>query len=51
MQDKIEITTERTVICYGEELVGGHPKVYLEIDDRNEIICPYCSKKFVFKEE
>jgi len=37
----------------GEEDVGGHPKVYLEISAHNEnyIVCPYCSKKFIFKSQ
>ncbi|ADE30460.1 zinc-finger domain-containing protein [Rickettsia prowazekii] len=36
-----------SVSCHGKEPLYGHPKVYLEIDkEKNEIICPYCSKKF-----
>ena len=25
----------------------GHPRVYLEIDDRGYVECPYCDKRFV----
>ena len=34
--------------CGGGTL--GHPKIYLEIGAANEVICPYCSRRFVFKE-
>lgn len=25
----------------------GHPRVYLEIDERGYVDCPYCDKRFV----
>jgi uncharacterized Zn-finger protein len=50
MKEKIEYVTQRTVSCNGDSDIDGHPKVYLEIDQTNEVICPYCSKKFVYKE-
>jgi len=25
----------------------GHPRVYLEIDERGFVDCPYCDKRFV----
>ena len=27
----------------------GHPKIFLDMGDLNEIRCPYCSKLFVFE--
>ncbi len=27
----------------------GHPRVYLEIDDRGYVECPYCDKRFVLE--
>ena len=27
----------------------GHPKVYLEIDERGYVDCPYCDKHFVLE--
>ena len=27
----------------------GHPKVYLDMGDLNEIRCPYCSKLFILE--
>ncbi|MFY9589351.1 zinc-finger domain-containing protein [Rickettsia endosymbiont of Halotydeus destructor] len=36
-----------SVTCAGKEVPFDHPKVYLEIDPKKqEISCPYCSKKF-----
>ncbi|HWU02742.1 MAG TPA: zinc-finger domain-containing protein [Novosphingobium sp.] len=28
----------------------GHPRVYLEIDERGFVDCPYCDKRFVLDE-
>ena len=25
----------------------GHPKVYLKIGDEGEIVCPYCSRRYI----
>lgn len=27
----------------------GHPLVYLELDDNGQVVCPYCSRKFIHK--
>lgn len=27
----------------------GHPRVWLEIDERGYVDCPYCDKRFVLK--
>lgn len=37
-----------TVGCDGNGPLG-HPRVYLKIDDRGEIVCPYCSRRFVLE--
>ena len=29
----------------------GHPKVYLNMGDDNEMVCPYCSEKYEFRSE
>ncbi|MEH6629616.1 MAG: zinc-finger domain-containing protein [Halopseudomonas aestusnigri] len=42
---------ESTVVsCDGGSGPNGHPLVYLNMEGKNEISCPYCSKKFVLKE-
>ena len=44
-------TSQYNVYCSGDENDGsGHPKIYLTIDPNvGEIVCPYCSKKFIMK--
>jgi uncharacterized Zn-finger protein len=27
----------------------GHPRVWLEIDERGHVDCPYCDKRFVLE--
>ncbi len=42
---------ETTVVaCDGGSGPNGHPLVYLNMEGKNEISCPYCSKHFVLKE-
>ncbi len=41
-----EFVKSKKVSCDGGGGVLGHPKVYLEMGDEKEIICPYCSKLF-----
>jgi uncharacterized Zn-finger protein len=44
--NEVVISDKREVSCDGGEL--GHPKIYLKIKDK-EIICPYCSKQFIYE--
>ena len=41
-------TNKKQVSCKGKEVPYDHPNVYLGIGDDNKIICPYCSKIFVY---
>mgnify|MGYP001157303767 FL=1 len=45
----IEVERKR-VACDGGGGTLGHPKIYLEMGAAYEVICPYCSRRFVFKE-
>ena len=38
------------VACEGEGGPLGHPRVYLRIGPKREIVCPYCSRRFVLAE-
>ncbi len=38
------------VACEGEGGPLGHPRVYLRIGPAREIVCPYCSRRFVLAE-
>ena len=44
------LVDKTTVACDGGDGPLGHPNVYLKIGDEREIVCPYCSKKFIFAE-
>ena len=45
--DEIIYTDKKEVICNGGVL--GHPKIYLNMEPNDQIVCPYCSKRFIFK--
>jgi uncharacterized Zn-finger protein len=42
------VAASATVACDGGTL--GHPRVYLRIGETREIVCPYCSQRFVLAE-
>ncbi len=45
------IVVERaTVACDGGGGALGHPRVFLRIGETREIVCPYCSRRFVLAE-
>ena len=42
------ITTSTRVFCGGAAL--GHPRVWLEIDEKGFVECSYCDRRFVLKD-
>lgn len=49
--DKV-VVNQRKVSCDGSGGALGHPKVYLEIKEHDdEIICPYCSRVFIYSDD
>jgi uncharacterized Zn-finger protein len=51
MSDSEVIQSEsRTVGCDGGGGALGHPLVYLDMGEKSEITCPYCSQNFALKE-
>lgn len=49
MQAEDVVTVEETTVrCDGGDGALGHPAVYLHFDQKREIVCPYCSRRFVF---
>ncbi|MCW9033265.1 MAG: zinc-finger domain-containing protein [Rhodospirillales bacterium] len=40
----------RAVSCDGDVETSSHPRVYLEINDGGDVVCPYCSKRYVLAE-
>jgi uncharacterized Zn-finger protein len=44
------VEAEQPVVrCDGGGGPLGHPAVYLNMGDKGEIVCPYCSRHFVLK--
>ncbi len=39
-------TTDKRVACDGGGGALGHPKVWLEMGEKNEVECPYCDRLF-----
>ncbi|MGH6995529.1 MAG: zinc-finger domain-containing protein [Stellaceae bacterium] len=45
--ETVTVDTDK-VACAGEgDLVGGHPKVYLNLGPGGRVECPYCSRLFL----
>ena len=40
-------TKQNQVACNGTD-VSSHPKVYLNVEKKGQVSCPYCSKTFIF---
>ncbi len=49
MQEPPEIiqTTQKRIACDGGGGALGHPKVWLEMGEKNQVECPYCDRLFV----
>ena len=45
------ISDSKQVDCDGGGGAGGHPKVYLYMGDDGQVVCPYCSRTFVWSGE
>ena len=41
----------KDVDCDGGGGVLGHPKVYLNLGEDGETACPYCGRRFVFRDD
>ncbi|WP_085783392.1 zinc-finger domain-containing protein [Candidatus Nucleicultrix amoebiphila] len=46
MQEDITYTDKLSIACNGYGY-SGHPRVYLDLAKKGEIVCPYCSHKFI----
>ncbi len=44
-----EYVTSKKISCIGVEGPLGHPKIYLDMGDNSQVVCPYCSKLFILK--
>ncbi len=39
------------VSCDGGDGPLGHPRVYLNMEGKGQIHCPYCGRRFVLKQD
>lgn len=46
--EKIEVETKR-IACDGGGGTLGHPKVYLEMGEADDVQCPYCGRDYQLK--
>ncbi|MBT4931804.1 MAG: zinc-finger domain-containing protein [Rhodospirillaceae bacterium] len=44
------IVEQSSVSCDGDGGPLGHPRVYLQIGNDGEIVCPYCSRTYKLAE-
>lgn len=44
---EIRHVTQRRISCDGQGGALGHPRIWLEIDARNYIDCPYCDRRYI----
>ena len=53
MPKPVEIleTESTTVACDGGGGALGHPKVFLQICNQNEIECPYCGRIYKYRKK
>ncbi|MDX9862783.1 MAG: zinc-finger domain-containing protein [Rhodospirillales bacterium] len=42
---------DRRVACDGGGGALGHPRVFLKIGPENQIVCPYCSRRFIYADD
>ncbi|QGR02911.1 zinc-finger domain-containing protein [Ehrlichia ruminantium] len=50
--ETINACEEQIVFCNGEGTnveYTEHPKIYLTVKNGQKVVCPYCSKTFVYK--
>ena len=46
--ETVEVDSE-IVVCDGGGGALGHPRVFLNMEGKGQIDCPYCDKRFVLK--
>ena len=50
-QKKVEFSDKLRVKCDGGGGALGHPLIWLQIPKEGGfVVCPYCDKKFIYKE-
>ena len=49
MEDATIQVDDAIVACDGGAGAAGHPRVFLDIENRGEVFCPYCSRHYILK--
>jgi len=44
-----KIVPTKKVACDGDGGALGHPRVYLTMDDRGQVDCPYCDRRYILQ--
>jgi len=47
--ETIEVQSTQ-IACDGDVETSAHPRVFLQIKDSGQVVCPYCSKTYVLAE-
>ncbi len=48
---QMQIVTTKKVSCNGYALNSHHPLVYLNLGEKNSVVCPYCGKHFILQQK
>jgi uncharacterized Zn-finger protein len=47
--EDIKIVGTLEVDCDGDSgSVKGHPRVYLNMENKDKVVCPYCGRTFIY---
>lgn len=46
---EVSIVDAQRVCCDGDEGPLGHPRVWMEIDEKGYVDCGYCDRRFILK--
>lgn len=44
---EIRHVSSRRISCDGDGGALGHPRIWLQIDERDHVDCPYCDRRFI----
>lgn len=51
MNDAVIYVEYPVISCDGGDESDGHPHIYLDLEKKGEIVCPYCSRHFILKQK
>ncbi|MFT6332335.1 MAG: putative Zn-finger protein [Lentimonas sp.] len=48
--NQVIVVSDKKVRCDGSEIASSHPLVYLNMGEKNQVVCPYCNCSFKLKQ-